>query len=448
MTSQPSSPGANNRRILWLLFAAVVFAHVIRAPYLFFSPRMAGEEGSYWLSIAHNEGPLALMATPYASYYMFWNSLVAAVAYLVAPLEWAPLFTTLGALAIQLVPYVLILFGRLTLARRLRDKIALCAILLLAPLSDEIWLTSSNSQFYFSMGTLLLLFEHTRRGACHEIWKRIYLVTAGLTSVTSCILAPAYLFKGWLRRDRTVLMRGVLLALCVVLQLGVLAYLYFHPHDHGGAVTYATPGGRDLPSPAMLGGTLWVKSVGMTFFGEDLSMLAARYLIWAHEDGLTLKFTIYGIFFLIVSLGLAAAVFRLAGRRIWLTLLLAYLILTLVPSVVGIGPKIHYLNFGWHQRYYYVPNALLLIGAWFALKNSIRGSLVIRLAMVWCLCAGLLTGANWWRYRYGLPTRPVWRAEMQKWRADCTYRPRVWGPGVDYEVQFNCPEGAGRAGSP
>ena len=138
------------------------------------------------------------------------------------PLEWAPAFTTLGALAIQLIPYAFILFGRLTLARRLGDKIALCAILLLAPLSNEVWLTTSNSQFYLSMGTALLLFEHTRRGTTRELWKRVYLATAGLTSVTSCILAPAYLLKGWLRRERTTLMRGVLLSVCVAVQLGVL----------------------------------------------------------------------------------------------------------------------------------------------------------------------------------------------------------------------------------
>ena len=440
MTLARSCIQSDRRRILWLLFAAVIFAHFIRAPYLFFSPRMAGEEGSYFLSIAHNNGPLALMLTPYASYYMFWNSLIAALAFIMVPLEWAPAFTTLGALAIQLIPYAFILFGRLTLARRLGDKIALCAILLLAPLSNEVWLTTSNSQFYLSMGTALLLFEHTRRGPAREIWKRVYLTTAGLTSVTSCILAPAYLLKGWLRRERTTLMRGVLLSVCVAVQLSVLVYLYFNPHDHGGAVSYAAPGGRNLPSPAMLGGTLWVKSVGMTLFGEYLCCFSASYMIWAFEDGLTLKLTVYGIFFLILSLALPIAIFRLAGRRVWPTLLLAYLILTLVPSIVGIGPKIHYLNFGWHQRYYYVPNALLLIGAWFALKNSLRGSLIIRLAMVWCLCTGLLTGALWWRYRYGLPDRPDWQEEMKKWRADCTYHPRVWGPGVNFEVQFNCPD--------
>ena len=71
MTLARSCIQSDRLRTLWLLFSAVVFAHVIRAPYLFFSPRMAGEEGSYFLSIAHNNGPLALMLTPYASYYMF-----------------------------------------------------------------------------------------------------------------------------------------------------------------------------------------------------------------------------------------------------------------------------------------------------------------------------------------------------------------------------------------
>lgn len=379
------------------------------------------------------------MTAPYASYFKFWDSFTAAVSHALVPLEWIPVLTTLAALLAQLIPYAIILFGRLVIAHRLTDRIALCIILILTPLSDENWLTVTNSQFHFSMGAALLLFEFNRKTHHHERWKRLYLLAGGLTSVATCMLAPVYLLAGWLRKDRTTLHRGFLLTACAVFQVGVLCLVYFYPHADISTVSYAAPSSREFPSPAMLGGVLWAQTVGLTFAGKDLCILSTRYLLWAIDSGSSMKFTAYGMIFLAGSIGLAAAVMRLASRRYWATLFLSFLVLAVIPSIAGIGPKWHYLNFGWNQRYYYVPNALLLISAWFAFRSHLKGSIMIRYGLLWCLCAGLFTGIAQWKYTYGLPNRPDWREEVSKWRADCTYRPKVWGPGVNFEVFLDCP---------
>ena len=90
----------------WLLFTIGAASIVLRCPRLFFEPRFWAEEGSVFFAYAFKHSALSALTRPDGGNYDLPRNLASILAVNLAPLEWAPLVTTLFAFGIQLIPLV------------------------------------------------------------------------------------------------------------------------------------------------------------------------------------------------------------------------------------------------------------------------------------------------------------------------------------------------------
>lgn len=226
------------RRFLWsearkivLLFGYIVLL-VGREPRFLGSPRFWAEEGTRYFAYAYTHPWYAALTHAELGYVALWPNLATTVAANMVPLEYAPLVTTLFALTVQIIPIILIVWSDGTFWNGFATKIIGCCALLFAPLSQEIWLNTINSQFYFLLITLLVLIEDAHAKGTRRIMYRVLLVVAGLTGAVSLFLLPVFAIKAVQEKHRERGIQAALLVACAVVQ---------------GAVFWASQAGTGAP---------------------------------------------------------------------------------------------------------------------------------------------------------------------------------------------------------
>ncbi len=396
---------------LWRIGALVASALVIswRAPSLLLRPRFWAEEGSIYFAFAychaHTSSWYQALIFDFRGYFALWPNLVTTVAANVAPLERAPLVTTLFAFAVQLIPIGIIVWSRSDFWRSPTRKTLGVLIALFAPLSGELWLNTINSQFYFSLIAFLLLLEGAPATPGRSWLGRILLALGGLTGPVSCFLTPLFVARLWFERRREGLVQAVILAACSLIQLVSITRVSALGDRAADFVLETLPP------------IVWVQSVGMVLLGLGGSRELAETLAALRERGL------YGVGALLLLAGTLATLWGLAARlpkphRVYL--LGSYLLLILVP-LLG-RPAIWGLmasRVGYGQRYFLVPNMvfLLLIAANVSTndgRHRVR-SAVCAMLVLWSLYLALLTFRQ-----VGIvhPSWPDWREEVATWRED------------------------------
>ena len=117
------------------LFLILVVILVWRAPNLLRAPRFWAEEGRVYFKFAYEHGFFRSL------YFIHWwmgylyllPNISAAIAAHMLPLEYAPFATTYAALVVQLIPFLIILYGKSTVFKRIPKKITACLILMFTP---------------------------------------------------------------------------------------------------------------------------------------------------------------------------------------------------------------------------------------------------------------------------------------------------------------------------
>lgn len=213
---------AFDRKIhLLFLSALVTTLNLVRCPELLLSPRFFAEDGTTYFVGAYQNSFIANVFTAYYGYYTLYNQLATSLASL-APLEHAPLVTTLMSLFIQIGISLYVLWGDLPLIDTPCRRAALALAIPLVSWPGH-WLTIIGSQCWLGAGTFLLLLGAGRNGQIRSIATRgAFLLLAGLTGVISCFMIPAYLWRAIRERSTEFFTYAGILLSCLLVQGGVL----------------------------------------------------------------------------------------------------------------------------------------------------------------------------------------------------------------------------------
>ncbi len=413
------------------LSVATIAAIGFRHPGLFVDPRFWAEEGAVYYAFALSHPWYRALLDVHFGYFALWPNLATIVAAHAATLFIAPLVTTLFALAAQLFPIYVLLWGESSLWKHPAKIIASVLIVLFTPLSNEVWLNTINSQFYFAVTTFLVLLIDIDSRPAMKWSSRILLAVGGLTGPASCILAPLFFLKGrWdSQRERTI--QAAILAGCIVVQL--LAFVVSSTQNSSPARTM-------LFNVPLLASILWTQSVSLLFFGPNVATFFGQLIDVGHAHEST--FWLIGLFLLVVE----AVFFYFASSRLSRTqrmvLLGSYLLFVGLSTIGGLGTeeeKYLMLFTGIGGRYFFASNVvfmfLLLANAgWEGTTiNKVRSAACIGL-----LCLALVLGIE----QYQTPmlytdTGPSWKEQVVLWQSDTSRTLAIWPAGWELKIPAN-----------
>ena len=383
-----------------LLIAAAALI-VVREPGLLIHPRLWAEEGSLYLATSLTlPGWKALLAVQ-KGYFSLLPNLATLLAARVFPLAWAPWVTTLFAFLLQLVPVAIVGFCRSKFWPTNLQRMLVVVALLFSWNSGEVWLNTINAQFWWlSVCFLILLTDQQMTSRRQHVLFCIALFLCGLNGVVSAFLLPLFIARAIVERNPRMVKQPLALGAASLLQF-VVVWLAFA----ASAATGRFGGGQ---SQRFLEFVL-VRGVLRGFVAPETAWGLMPHKYW-------------------VTCGFGLAAIFLATRVGWrgLAYLVGGFLLTAVLSLV----------FSVQQtpapRYFFVPSVILLV------------LLIANIDWPWprpswlqaarCLVAAgallLFFRQTVPQYRSAMadftnPAWPRWPAEVQKWKQDQRYRPKI-----------------------
>jgi len=413
--------------VVLLGLLSIVFA---RAPILLLEPRLWAEEATVHLAYAWKHGwweVLSFVPVDHgpAGYLNLAPNLASLAATRLFELEQAPLVFTGVAMIVQLLPLVVVLYGRSAVWASAWQQVLAAAVLLFTPvITGEVWLNTVNSQLFCGVLALVLLCEPTDGLGRMRRWAyRCALALSGLTGVYAAALAPAFLLRQRRRGDRESRIQALILIAAASLQLVCIGLTHglLDPQRSG---TLRAEWGQILT--AILYHHFFRPVFGYTVSGRIFTVLGLRpaagssYL--PNVDVPSSYLVLAGW----VSLAALLGFFLWCGRRrlgeplILLAVALACLETVLLTSLVGILPA---------GRYAVVPGvAVLLILLVVSVQDRSGARKLAGAAIATALLIGIATFHNdvpRGSLSAQFPGRPSWRQEVAAWRTD---------PGDDLQV--------------
>jgi hypothetical protein len=422
--------GGHLPAVLVLLFTSILI--VLREPRYFFQPRFWAEEGARHFAFSYHHGWLAALFQPQVGYLNFWPNLATRLAVL-APLERAPLVTTLLALLVQVLIIALILWSRSSLWNRWDRKLLGVAVVLFSPLSAEVWLNTINSYTFFAAITFFILLEETPRRAPRFWLYNILLVLGGLSGTLSSFLLPLFIFRAFIEKDKQRWLQVLLLGICalihVVLIISVQTEANFGERFH-------------LIGLTTLGITIWTQSIAFFAFGPEQAYEWARIFFSMTTNDLA-GFQMWGRMLLVAQIILFIL---LSANLSWMNRLLflgGYAILLVLPMMFSIiSDKYTLIDTGLHQRIFFAPNILLgwmlVQGICFSVEKH---RLTVFRNLVSLLCVLLVSASLLWGIKsYQEPWFvtvywPDWTTEVQTWKQNPEHKLQIQPEGWEIELQ-------------
>jgi hypothetical protein len=398
-----------------LLIGVLVIA--LRRPLLWTQPRFWEEEGYVYFAEAWNSGSAAVLLKIYAGYIDLSANIPAALAASIS-LELAPLITTLCALVFQSIPVAIIAFSRAEFWRTPLRKLTGIALIIMVPMTSEIWLNTTTSKVHLTLAVALLLLEaKAAYGWGRQLAYAALAFLSGLSSPMPCFLLPFALLGAYRTRTRLAVSVAAGLLLATVLQ-GVLMVSFPSNRNVSERLRTAIPA---VQIPALAS-----RCVVLPFAGSQAAYQAGNLMIKA-SPARNNPVPWLGINAASIALiaGLGILLYRnrtehtaiLAGAAAWLAVL---------SQLTGTAQVEEFMLFPlWNIRYYYASISLLLI----ALLEQAQARSRHWMSLV-LVCLALLHGT--WSYRsfhWRNDAWPKWKDEVAKWRQDPSRPLQVWPPG-------------------
>ena len=424
--SASAKPTTAARIALLVSYAALV---LWRVPHAIWPGRLWGEEGAIYFREAYLHTPLHVLFTSNLGYYSLLNKLAALAAAHAVPLEHAPVATMLFALAMQLLPAVLLLFSVIPALPTQAHRAAAVALVLFIQPNQEVWLNTINSQYFLCVATGIVLISSPASRPAHAL-RLALLALAGLTGIVSALLLPLFLGDWWHDRKRHRAQETAVLCLAGIVQATVVLA------GEGRAVQPVWP-----LLPLALAGKQWVLPLfGYDAFNAFIDFLRPRPLLTRFPQILWMVFP-----YIFCAVGAFRQRNRTAGR-----LLAASLGVATISLMVSL-PAQHVDSFGYScitatadGRYYYAPNvflglSLLAMLAPFrnqptALDRSFRAAIALLVLLL------LATGLANYRHYGGWSHGPSWPAEVRAWREGRSDTLALWPPPWRLDLRPNPPD--------
>jgi uncharacterized membrane protein YobD (UPF0266 family) len=414
----------DRKKFLLFISAVVIAINIARCPELLLDPRFFAEEGTTYFSGAFQKSFFANIFSAHYGYYTLYNQIATSLATL-APLENAPLVTTIMSLLVQVGISLYVLWGELPLVDKLWQRTVLALAIPLVSWPGH-WLTIIGTQSWFGVGTFLLLVSSNRckRSLCYTV--RVgYLLVAGLTGVVSCFMAPAYLWRAFREKSREFLAYAVILFSCLSVHAGLLlAALQSQSQEISGRFIFNSFG-------TMIGKTIVyqfaVPFTGRGIFEQQFIVNIGTIIKTAIEDSFGVYLLIYDHF--IIPLLIGITVISVTAVVIWQNRSkIEVQILSLALITVSILSNLCSVNSAGGPRYYFIPSLIML--TLYICLIDLKSCRPIVLA------TGLLVlttfVGNGYEYRSIMnkqafnPEYPSWRTEVALWRMTPSYQMSIW----------------------
>lgn len=422
----------------WRLAVLVGSIGVIvwKSPLLLLEPRLWAEEGTGYFSYAYHfaNSPawykgLTNIQTGYLS---LWPNIASTVAANLFALEYVPFVTTALALTVQLIVIAVILWGKSEFWQTPVQKIFGVSVVLLVPLSGEIWLNTINCQFVFALSTFLILHSNADASKMTNRLYRVLLLVAGLDGIVSCLLAPWFILKALTEKTKERVIHLVIICSCAITQ----AIIVFLSSAQRGPHIFTQWVGMGWQTLVAI---IWTRSIGFIIFGlentYDFSLLfrtASTPLELNLMSVMVLFIEIVFIWFLFLSSSIK--------KQDRITLIGSYLII-IVVSIIGSleSDKSLLINPGIGTRYFYTSNAILMLivvaniqipigtGEVKGLWKSILLIALSAISVYWGVMQYQETciGTDW----------PRWREQVQMWRENHEHNIEIWPPGWKMQLK-------------
>ena len=392
------------RRYRVVVLLGLLAVAISRSPYLLLHGRFFAEEGSIYF--AHAKLGSAWFVARHVGYiYAFCN----ASAWLAVrvPMEQAPLVTTWLSLGVVAA----VAWAALSLPSELLPnagtRIAAATLLVVGPLAiPVVWLNTTNSQGYFGILALLLLFvDVTAVRRATVVAMAALLGLAGLSGLYAATLAPLFVYRAVRERTRRRMLLAGVVSLCALAQLAVVL--------HVNASGDLAPGRGSFRGLGALTRDVSANQMSPFLFGPSI---ATRLLSHAHTFSGLVAFALFAVVVVVVLASVLAVVPR---AEVALLLVAAFV---LVEGLVLFGTRVSAGG-----RYAVVPIAILTLIV--VLGTTGESRVAARIASVLCvvtLVAGLST--FWTAQPTGLRciNCPHWSREVRAWQTGKTNELAIW----------------------
>jgi hypothetical protein len=405
------------QRLLIPLIVGMII--IFREPSLIILPRFWAEEGSWWFSYAFSHSWIDALFSTYSEYYNFYKSFSTLLAAHIVPTEHAPLVTTIAAFFVQIIPILIVSWDDSMLWNSFFKKAVWAAIILFAPKSNEIWLTTSGSQYYMVLISILILLRDTspQQGSASRFFYAILILTSGFSGVLSCLLTPLFFYKGWKTKSREVYLYATILLACGLIQLYVtLPIRNLHRMSH-----------PDLPAAALI---IWTRSF-LAPFSLTLADHFERLVLSLYNKSL---YSFVGYALLLSEIAILWKLKNIIGAKKGIFLAGGFFLMSFFSVFFAIGGQLGFalLNHRVGNRYFYVPNVFLLAMLFSSIDFKAEGlktRAVSVLAAIFLGIALLNGGFLFFTEPLKKPNWPVWHDQITIWEQDPTYQPEIWPTG-------------------
>jgi len=389
---------------------AALLLVAFKQPELLIEGRFWAEDGIDYFARALNEGWPSLIQ-PEFGYYSLYNRL-AALAASAFPLESAPLVMTYAALPVMLLPSAILLFCPLRVEITPWRRCLAGLLMVLPSVSYEVWLNVINLQFWFALSVALFLLVDFSRTWTLRLLAPL-AVLASLTGPVVAFMTPLFLLRAVFLKERGFRIATALLLPGAVLQVFLMVMSLQGESDR-----------QLMADPAALIPTLHFRLFVFPYLAGETAWVAQ-----AQAAGQSLKLVFLGLSGLAV-LGL------LLWRATWTKERLGLWLLSLSVLVTGLcifGQRTpvplgfaDYLDPILGGRYLLVGTQLSLLVLLLPVEPPRAGQAT---AILSSLLVVLFLAGAFDSYRHHNPSGPDWRQEVERFRADPSYRPEVWPGG-------------------
>lgn len=386
-----------------------------RLPMAWVQGRFLGEEGSVFFAYAWHHSASEALWRSFGGYLnLAANAFTLLAARLVQhdvlSLGLAPYVTMTVALLFQMIPPLLILFGRAAWLQQRWAIVAALLVLAISPLTEEVFFNVLHIQFQLALAAATILALDAPRSARAQAAYGLILFFAPLCGPAAIILVPFFALRSLVERDRARLLQTAILTAGAVMQLA----FFFTPSPVRG----------HFLDPATISALLFGRLVVLPLTNTMVAVAFADqvYTLWSEAR----------IGWWLIAAGFVAYFATLTrwalrnpkGAAIWL------IVPGLAIGAISFGGGMivnndyDFFSVGAGQRYNFLPMVLVGWGI-IALVSQLEAGArrICTYLCVLMLVSGVIS------YGFPLPELsrgPDWRTEVAMWRADPDYKPRTW----------------------
>ena len=394
---------------IYFIFFILIIAY-LRSPYIFKFGRFVAEEGEFWFRNSFIEGPLFGLTQVYigSGYFNLWANISSVLA-LIPDLEYAPLITVYCAFFVQLFLYIFIIFHKSKFLVLDLDKYIICLLVLISPfMVEEVWLNTLASQVYLTILVILIFFQEETKSILWEITSYVTIFVAGLSTITTNILAPFFFYKYKLNKSRINLINFLIIFISTIFQFFIYLYSKYYEFFDEGLRYY-------ISSEKFI--NFIYNVILKNFFGRDLVHLF--FSNFYNKDNLILL-SILIIFFSILVLFFLIKKFK--NDKIFILLSIFFIAESLLAFF---GSKFNQVQ----GRYAVIPSFLLMAIVYRIYQKS--DNFIKKLSII-LVTFSLTAGAYQYKYKAIYPEFldcfdcPNWKEEILKWRNDNNHKIKIW----------------------